>query len=215
MRVQIKTDDVRLTPADHDVLWRRIRSLEARLEHVEPDLINLQIVLEAQPRRTEYTGHVRLVVMNQVLAARRNQAKRVRTLLHRAFDDLEEQLERFNAGLRREVAWERKRGARSTTAFRAAEQELTEERALLDRALAGERAAFDRVAETQLAGVRKVIFDSLSAAGHDITTRELDTELEWVLARAYERLDRKPERWTLHGWLAHVARRELRGRVHA
>ncbi|HSL72395.1 MAG TPA: hypothetical protein VK864_19260, partial [Longimicrobiales bacterium] len=143
---------------------------------------------------------------------RRNTAARIRTLLVSAFDDLEAELGRFVARLRGNERWQRKRGSRSAAAFRDASDQLRDERALIDRALAGDRTAFEVLADNRLAGVRREIQNTLAAQGHQPTDDELDRTLATTLTRAFRDLKRKPERWSIHGWLSWVARRELKAR---
>ena len=115
----------------------------------------------------------------------------------------------FVDDLERALGQLRKRGARTPAAVARAGRELTEQRALLDRALAGERNAFDTLAEIRLAGVRKIIVERLSEGGREPPQEALDAALARTLSRAFERLHEKPERWSVHRWLAAVARREL------
>ncbi|MFO7261716.1 MAG: HPF/RaiA family ribosome-associated protein [bacterium] len=93
-----------LTPADAAQLDRRVARLEKRLRTFNPDLVHLQVVIEKHPRREEYTGSVRLALLEQVLTASRNTATSVRTLLSEVFADIEAQLDRLKAALRGETA---------------------------------------------------------------------------------------------------------------
>lgn len=104
MKRHTTTKGFALTPADEARLDRRVARLEKRLRSFEPDLVHLQVVIEKHPRREEYTGSIRLVVLEQVLTASRNAAASVATLLTEVFDDVEEQLDRLKAGLRGETA---------------------------------------------------------------------------------------------------------------
>jgi ribosome-associated translation inhibitor RaiA len=104
MKRHMTTKGFALTPAEAARLERRIARLEKRLRRFDPDLVHLQVVIEKHPRRVEYTGSVRLVVLEQVLAASRNTAASVRTLLTEVFGDIESQLDRLKAELRGETA---------------------------------------------------------------------------------------------------------------
>ena len=104
MRRHTTTKGFALAPADEARLERRVARLEKRLRTFDPDLVHLQVVIEKHPRREEYTGSVRLVVLEQVLAASRNTAAKVRTLLTEVFSDIESQLDRLKAELRGETA---------------------------------------------------------------------------------------------------------------
>jgi ribosome-associated translation inhibitor RaiA len=104
MKRHTTTKGFALTPANEAQLERRAARLERRLRRFDPDLVHLQVVMEKHPRREEYTGSVRLVVLEQVLAASRNKAASVRTLLTQVFRDIESQLDRMKAALRGEPA---------------------------------------------------------------------------------------------------------------
>ncbi len=100
MKRHTTTKGFTLTPADEARLDRRVARLEKRLRSFNPDLVHLQAVIERHARREEYTGSVRLSVLDQVLAESRNTAPSVRTLLTEVFSDIEAQLDRLKAGLR-------------------------------------------------------------------------------------------------------------------
>nr|PZN89325.1 MAG: hypothetical protein DIU52_13820 [bacterium] len=104
MKRHMTTKGFALTPADAAQLDRRVARLEKRLRTFNPDLVHLQVVIEKHPRREEYTGSVRLALLEQVLTASRNTATSVRTLLSEVFADIEAQLDRLKAALRGETA---------------------------------------------------------------------------------------------------------------
>src|SRR5688572_2867760 len=91
-----------LGPEEQKVLDHELERLERRTPQINPDLMHLGIHVEKHPRRQEYEGSVRLFVVNRALPARRNRAPTVAALLRRAFEDVEQQLERYKAQLRRE-----------------------------------------------------------------------------------------------------------------
>jgi hypothetical protein len=68
-------------------------------------------------------------------------------------------------------------------------------------------------ADARLPALRRIIRESLSQTGGHPDTSELDVAFLNVLAAAQEELRSKPEAWSLHGWLAWVARTKLRQRV--
>jgi hypothetical protein len=214
MNVKVTPRGFDLADGDRELLRRHVAHLEERLQHIEPDLINLDVVIEKQPRREEYASHVRLVVMNQPLTVSRNRAPLVRTLIRQVFDAIEKDVAQRLSALRGRAAAQRKRGMRNVASAQRARHGLEEERALLDRALAGEKATFDQLAESRLAGVRKVVYEILSEGGRQPTDAALDEALALTLSRAFEDLHRKPEHWSLHGWLSWTARRELKRAVH-
>jgi hypothetical protein len=215
MKLQVVARGCQLTPGDERQLLRRVERLTAQLERFDPDLVHLEVVINKQARRSEFTSRLRLVVMEHVLPVHRNAAPHIRTVLTRAFDDLERSLIQFNEQMRGATGWQRKRSARSARRIKQAQAALINERALLDRALAGERTAFEVLADTRLAGLRNVIFELLTERGGQPSDDELDQALGTTLAVAFEQLERKPERWSIHGWLSWIARRELRRHVPA
>ena len=208
MRVRLTTRRFELGPEDRMALERAVSHLERQLGHVAPDAAEIELDLERHPRRDEYTGSVRLHLFGRALPAKRNAAPTARALLKRAFDDLEEQLARFKARLRREYAHERKRASHSPEAVRFQEQVLLAERVLLDRALAGDRAAFDTLVQAELRGLDAVVRQALARAGREPTDEAVQHVIGDVLAVAFRELARKPARWSLGGWLALIARRE-------
>jgi ribosome-associated translation inhibitor RaiA len=209
LNYHLTTERCELGAADRGELEKHLRRLEAQLRHIDPDLVELDLKIERHARRDEYRGSVRLFVISQVLAAKRNAAPTVRAFLKQAFDDIEEQLRRFKAKLRREYAHGRKRASLSPAAVRFRERELLEERELLDRALAGDRQAFEQLVEAELPGLDRVISRTLAAAGRQPTPEEVQHILAEVLTLAFRELARKPARWSLGGWLAWLARREI------
>lgn len=214
MKLHVTRNGCRYSPQDERVLDRRIRRLERRLRHFDPDLVHLEINIERQPRREEYDSNIRLVIMNRVFPAGRNAAAEVGTLLREAFDDLERQVDRFNAELRGEKEWRRKRGARSQASVVEAEQALGEIRARLDGSFADGTAGFDQLAETELKGLRATILEILSADGREPADEDLDRALTTVLTRAVAEARRKPDGWSSYRWAAWIAQRELRREVH-
>lgn len=114
MKVHVTARNLTLTPADQRMLDRKIERLEKRLESFDPDLVHLDFTVERHARKPEYTGSLRLFVVNRTLTAARNTADTPAGLIQAAFEDIEEQLDRFKAELRREP--ERKRGAQQPRA---------------------------------------------------------------------------------------------------
>lgn len=214
MRLQTTYRNCQPTRADERLLERRIGKMEKRLRRVNPELVDLQLIVQRHARRPEYTGNFRLVVEGDVMAAMRNKAPTLKNLLVQAFEDLEEQLEARSARMTRGRS-ARKRGARSADGVAASERVLDEKRALLDQAMAGDQAAFARLADSIMPGVRAAIFDALTERGRETTDAELDAALGSTLTAAFARLKEKPDEWSLDGWLMHVAREEVLQRLAA
>lgn len=207
MKFHLLTKRCELTPSAQRILERHLERLERRLRYYEPDLVHLELAVERHARRNEYTGSIRLRLGSRVLPAKRNRAETLEGLLNAAFEDLEEQLDRFQARVRREYVHERKRASLPPEVVRAHERELLEERELLDRALAGDREAFDRLVARELPGLRRVIERELVGSGAG--SERVEHVLADTLAIAFRELVRKPARWTMAGWLAWIARREI------
>ncbi|HWV58654.1 MAG TPA: HPF/RaiA family ribosome-associated protein [Longimicrobiales bacterium] len=104
MNVHVTAKNLTLSPAATRMLERRISKLRKRLSAFEPDLVQLDVAVERHARRPEFTGSLRLFVVNRTLTAARNSADTPMGLIQAAFEDLEEQLDRFKAELRRESA---------------------------------------------------------------------------------------------------------------
>ncbi len=198
-----------LTEADRKVLQHHLEKLERQLRHFDPDAVDLYLDVERHPRRDEYLGSVRLFIFNEALPAKRNAAPTPRAFLNRAFQDLEEQLARFKSKLRREYTHERKRQSMPPEAVRFRERELMEERELLDRALVGDRAAFEQLVESELPALARIVRSALAEVGRDATEEVVQHVMADVLTKAFQLLARKPARWSLLGWLGWLARREI------
>ncbi|MCS7172545.1 MAG: hypothetical protein N0A24_03925 [Armatimonadetes bacterium] len=207
MELHLATKRCTLTSGAEKVLKRHLERIERRLRHFPPDLLHLELTVERAARKEEYTGSVRLRIGTHVLPARRNRSETLEGLLQAAFEDLEEQVGRFKARLRRDYAHERKRASLPEEALRAHERALLEERALLDWALAGDQEAFHALVEEELPVLRRVLERELRTAGREVTEEVLEHFLADVLTVAFRELPHKPARWTTVGWLAWIARR--------
>lgn len=207
LRYHVATHRCELSPEDQKDLERHLAKLERRLRHFDPDLVHVDLEIEYQPRLRQYTASVRLSLPDKVLPARRNTGPHIRPLFDLAFQDIAEQLERYMSTLRREYAHERKRASLSTAAVRAVERSLFETRELLDRALAGDRAAFDGLVEAELPSLARIIEAELAKAGKDNSDEAVQHVLSDVLTMAFGELPKKPARWSMLAWLAWLARR--------
>jgi hypothetical protein len=214
MRMHIRTHGCELTAKDDACLQLQVARLEKKLLRFQPDLVDLEVVIDKQARRREFVSHVRVVIMEQPLVARRNRAASVCTLLRRAFDDLDGQLGQLNSGLRGEEAWQRNRGARSAKGTRDSQRELAMLRAELDALLAGKQSDFGKFAESRLKGVRTTIFEVMTRGQEPPTDEQLDRALVRTMDVAERDILAKPDGWSLEGWLAWVATRELGREIH-
>lgn len=210
MEVHVSTQRFELSAHAREVLDRSVARLQRRLRHFPTDLTRLELRVQRAARKEEYTGSARLFLPGTVLSARRNRSATPDGWLRAAFEDLEEQLSRYKAKLRREHAHERRRASLPPEAVEAYEQALLEERELLDRALAGDRDAFDRLAEEDLPALHRVVEREMLRLGRAVTPEAVQQAVADALLVGFRNLSRKPARWTLGGWLGWVARRVLR-----
>lgn len=210
MKLMLTTRRCTLTDRDQEILDHYLQRLEPELQHFDPDLVHLSLDIERHARREEYTGRIRLSIMGTLLPARRNVAPTLAALLKLAFDDLHEQLHRFKSKLRRDYIHERRRASLSPEMVKVQERVLLDERELLDRALAGDRAAFDTLVNRELPTLTRAIARLLAEHGRPTDTETVEHVLADVLTTAFTDLARKPTRWSMAGWLAWLARRTIR-----
>jgi len=205
----VTTQRCDLSPIDEREIERFIARLERRLPHVDDDLVHLTIAVEYQPRRDEYEGSIRLTLFNRVLRAKRNAGPTIQALLKQAFDDLDGQLTRFMGKLRRDFTYQRKRPSIAPETARMIERDMLAKRELLDRALAGNREAFNALVDTELPILSRAIASALVERQIDPSPEAIEHVMADVLVIAARDLAKKPARWSLSGWLAWLARREI------
>lgn len=210
MKLTLTTRRCELTERDRELLDHHLKRLEQELVHFNPDLVHLTLDIERHARREEYTGRIRLALMNNVLPAKRNVAPTLSALLKLAFDDLHEQLHRFKSQLRRDYMHERRRASLSPEMVKYQERVLLDERELLDRALAGDRAAFDALVNRELPALTRAVERLLAEYGRPTNPETVEHVLADVLTTAFTELARKPTRWSMAGWLTWLARRMIR-----
>jgi ribosomal subunit interface protein len=200
---QVTTKRIELTDYIRREIEEQLSRLERRLRHFPADALQAQIAVERQGRREAYTIRLALSIWRNTLVARRT-GPSFPVALEQATTAVERQLERYKARLRGDYLHERKRAAMSPEERWARECELLEDRALLDRALLGDRQAFDELTERELPGLTRYIRRRLTQRGLDEATVEtlLPQFLEQALLAGFERLRQKPERMSLQGWLA-------------
>lgn len=87
---------------------KHVRKLETLLKSYSPDLIQLHGVFDQNSRTIEYSCALTLFLPGGSMHAT-GQAKRVATSCKRAFAELESQLKKRQAKLRRDYEWKRKR----------------------------------------------------------------------------------------------------------
>lgn len=209
IQVHLMTRRCELSAADRDFITREVARLERRLRHFAPDALHLFLDVERHARREEYRANIRLDILGVALPVKRNKGPSLHALLKEAFADVEDQLERYLAKLRREYLHERKRASLRTEEIDAAERQLLEERELYDRALAGDQEAFDLLVEAELPALARRIERELSQAGRTPTRDEVQHLIGDVLATAFAELAQKPARWSLGTWLGFLAHRQI------
>lgn len=213
MQLHLTAKRLDITPEVDEVLTRHLNRLRPRLRHFAPDLVHLDLALRRHPRKQEYSGSIRLSVAGRLLPSRLNRADTLDGLINAAFDDLEEQLSRHKARLRRDHAHERRRASLPQETIEGWERVLLEERELLDRAVAGDREAFDRLVDEDLPSVRRGIVEVLIERGQAAGPDAVEQILADVLSVAARQITRKPPRWSMNGWLTWLARKEIRRRA--
>jgi ribosomal subunit interface protein len=92
-----------------DECSRRVEKLNRLLKRYAPDLVQLHAALEKLPRKTEYNFSLNLALPTGVLHAK-GSATDARTSAKAAFAELEAQLKKHQAKLRKDYVWKRKRG---------------------------------------------------------------------------------------------------------
>lgn len=209
IQLHLMTRRAELSAADRDFINKEIARLERRLRHFSPDALHLFLDIERHARREEYRANIRLDILGVALPVKRNTGPTLHALLKAAFSDVEEQLDRYLAKLRRDYLHERKRASLQTEEVEAAERQLLEERELYDRALAGDQAAFDTLVEAELPGLARRIEAELTRVGRTPTRDEVQHLMGDVLATAFAELAQKPARWSLRTWLGFLARRQI------
>lgn len=215
MQLHLTAKGLDITPDVEATLTRHLDRLRPRLRHFAPDLVHLDLALRRHPRKQEYSGSIRLSVAGTLLPSRLNRAGTLEGLIKAAFDDLEEQLSRHKARLRRDHAHERRRASLPQETIGGWERALLEERELLDRTVAGDRDAFDRLVEEDLPSVRRRMLEALIERRQDPRPEIVEQILGDVLTVAARQVARKPPRWSMNGWLTWLARKEIRRRVNA
>jgi len=98
---------------------RHVEKLNRWLKRYQPDLIQLQTSLDKQPRRTEYTVSLNLVLPSGTLHAEASAAG-ARASAKAAFAELEAQVKKHQSKLRKDYVWKRKRGREETTVRQSA-----------------------------------------------------------------------------------------------
>lgn len=94
MHTHVKTTDSTLSAIDARSLERRPARIQRMVPRLDPDLVHLNLVIERDPRKTEFRCSLRLTLDGRVLATTRQRAPAVRTLITESFDRIEAQLNR-------------------------------------------------------------------------------------------------------------------------
>ena len=95
MHTQVKTTDCTLSAMAMRTFERRVRRLERLVPYIDPDLVHLNLVVEHHPRRQDFQCSLRLTLKDRTLAATRQHAPDLKSLLAEAFERVEGQLKRL------------------------------------------------------------------------------------------------------------------------
>ena len=91
-----------------DETKRRVAKLEKLLKRYSPDLVHLHGTIEKQPRKSEYLFSLNLSLPTGTLHAT-GEAADVRAAVKTAFAEIEAQIKKHMALLRKDYEWKRKR----------------------------------------------------------------------------------------------------------
>ena len=115
MKFSISYKNVEWHEPVETVSKRAAAKLEKLLQHYAPDLVQLRGCMERAAGREEYTFSLSLVLPTGSLYAAGN-ARAIRPAVRLAFVDIETQVKKHTAILRRDAQWKRKRRLRQRTA---------------------------------------------------------------------------------------------------
>ena len=106
LSLHYKTDEYR-EQVEKEVV-RHVAKLERWLRHYEPDLVQLHGTLGKHPRNDHYVLTLNLTLPTGTLRVTEENAE-ARYCARQAFDDLELQIKKHQARLRKDYEWKRKR----------------------------------------------------------------------------------------------------------
>jgi ribosomal subunit interface protein len=109
MHIAVSYKDVEhREPVEREIARHQTKFVKL-LKHYSPDLVQIHGAFEKHPRRAEYEFSLNLSLPTGTLHATGN-GPDVRTSIKAAFAELERQLKKHQAKVRREHEWKRKRG---------------------------------------------------------------------------------------------------------
>jgi len=192
-------------PSDnlHVEIEKKRQKLAKLVEQFPQDVIHLDLTMERQPRREEYIASLRLGLTGTVLAAH-ERGVTPENALHKAVNILETELAHYKARLRHENAVSRRREDLTTVESDLLQDDLRTERELLDRCLAGNKAAFDDLVKEYMPELLQAVREEAARTGPGKplpSDEELRAVVQEALAEAFQRLPHEPPRANLANWL--------------
>ncbi len=193
-----------ISPASHERIEQLIdqlteKHLERHLAHMQPDMAQLFAIVEKNRHHHDlYRVALRLHLPRTVLVARED-GHELEAILREAFDDLERQVERHLARLRRDDAWRR----------RERRIELRRLKAALDEAGAPAGAGFADLVRAELGTLERFVrreltyLQALGDLPSDYPT--VEDIIDETLLRALRRRDRHDGGQPVALWLRQIA----------
>ena len=182
-----------------------ISKLETQLASLPPDLVFLHGVLEKHPKRQFYHLSLNLNLPGRTLSAREGKSK-LEAVLNAAFQEIDRQLKKHKAFLRREHIWKRPaRRKKLRKKIKANSHDDQQRQLFFDLIKRHLRKLYNYV--------RREI--SYSLATGDLPRNQLIVQdvIDTVVLQAYEKFREKPSDVELDRWLVELARKYLRSEV--
>jgi len=109
MKINISYRHIESTQAIESALDRHLSKIQKLLKSYQPDLVQLHGGFEKQPHRAEYIFSANLSLPTGTLHAN-GEGPDAATSARKAFVELESQIKKHQARLRKDYEWKRKRG---------------------------------------------------------------------------------------------------------
>jgi ribosomal subunit interface protein len=109
MKINISYRHIESTQAIESALNRHLSKIQKLLKSYQPDLVQLHGGFEKQPHRAEYIFSANLSLPTGTLHAN-GEGPDAATSTRKAFVELEKQIKKHQARLRKDYEWKRKRG---------------------------------------------------------------------------------------------------------
>jgi ribosome-associated translation inhibitor RaiA len=112
MKTSIQRGDIKMLPADESVTERHLKKMGALLKTYDPDLVQFRGTFKKQARRTAFVFEATLSLPTGTLHAT-GEGPAPGAAARQGFAELESQIKRHQALLRKDYQWKRKRGSRA------------------------------------------------------------------------------------------------------